>query len=117
MSKEAESTATETAEAEGHKEDIEIEENLEEDFETEEDLEEEGDFEEDLDDEEDLEEGSEEGDSEDEDEEGLGITKEAVAEATSDFNAIYKEGAAAAKELKEAFDDIKSAFNFGNLFK
>lgn len=47
----------------------------------------------------------------------MGITKEGVAEATGDLNTIYKEGAATAKELKEAFDDISQAFNFGDLFK
>jgi hypothetical protein len=47
----------------------------------------------------------------------LGITKEQVAETTDDFNAIYKEGIAAAKEIKEAFDDIKSVFNLGSFFK
>lgn len=51
------------------------------------------------------------------DEIDTGLTKEVVAEATDDLNAIYKEGAAAAKELKEAFDDIKSAFDFGSFFK
>ena len=42
----------------------------------------------------------------------LGITKEGVAEATNDMNAIYKDGIAVAAELKGAFDDIKSALDF-----
>ena len=46
-----------------------------------------------------------------------GITKEVINEAKDDLNAVYREGALAAQELKEAFDDIKSAFNFGGLFK
>ncbi|MDR2716014.1 MAG: hypothetical protein LBB46_04635 [Coriobacteriaceae bacterium] len=45
------------------------------------------------------------------------ITKEQVAETTDDFNAIFREGAAAAKDLKDAFDDIKSAFDFKSIFK
>ena len=45
----------------------------------------------------------------------LGITKEGVAEATNDMNAIYKDGIAVAAELKDAFDDIKSAFDFSFL--
>lgn len=47
----------------------------------------------------------------------LGITKEGVAEATNDMNVIYKDGIAVASELKEAFDDIKSAFDFSFLKK
>ncbi len=47
----------------------------------------------------------------------LGITKEGVAEATNDMNAIYKDGIAVAAELKEAFDDIKGAFDFSFLKK
>jgi len=68
------------------------------------------------------------GDVEDEDEDepdeepddvqdGSVLNKETVAAATSDLNAIYKEGIAAAKELKSAFDEIKDAFNLGDLFK
>jgi len=48
--------------------------------------------------------------SDDDDVIDIGINKETVAGATNDFNAIYKEGAAVAKEFKDAFDDIKSAF-------
>lgn len=46
-----------------------------------------------------------------------GITKEGIAEVTDDMNAVYREGVQAAQELKEAFDDIKAAFDFGGLFK
>lgn len=56
-------------------------------------------------------------DDEDDDEIDFGISKEGVAQVTDDFNTIYKEGAAAAKELKDAFADIKSAFNFKDIFK
>lgn len=59
------------------------------------------------------EEEAEEGD----DEFDFGITKEGVAEATSDMNAIYKDGIAVAAELKGAFDDIKEAFNFSSILK
>ena len=44
------------------------------------------------------------------DEYDLGITREGVSEATADLNAIAKEGAATAKELKEAYDDIMDSF-------
>lgn len=86
-------------------------ETMEDDFETDAELaEEENDF--------DLEEEYEDDEYEDdEDEYDLGITREGVAEATDDFNAIYKEGIETAKELKDAFDDIKDAFNLGGLFK
>ena len=47
----------------------------------------------------------------------VGITKEGVAEATSDMNAIYKDGIAVAAELKGAFDDIRGAFDFGSFLK
>lgn len=36
----------------------------------------------------------------------IGLSREAIAEATDDVNAIYKEGAAVAAELKDAFGDI-----------
>lgn len=42
----------------------------------------------------------------------LGITREGVSEFTSDLNAIAKEGAATAKELKEAYDDIMDSYGF-----
>lgn len=46
------------------------------------------------------------------DESELGITREGVKEATADLNAIAKEGAETAKELKEAYDDIMDNFGF-----
>ncbi len=46
------------------------------------------------------------------DEYDLGITREGVAEATADMNAIYKDGVAIASELKDAFDDISAGFDF-----
>ena len=42
----------------------------------------------------------------------LNITREGVKEATADLNAIAKEGAETAKELKEAYDDIMENFGF-----
>lgn len=53
----------------------------------------------------------------DEEEFDLGITREGVAEATADMNAIYKDGVAVAAELKGAFDDIKSALDFTSFLK
>ncbi len=46
------------------------------------------------------------------DELDLGITREDVSEMTTDLNAIAKEGAETAKELKEAYDDIMENFGF-----
>ena len=46
------------------------------------------------------------------DTEDLGITRESVKETTADLNAIAKEGAETAKELKEAYDDIMESFDF-----
>ena len=63
---------------------------------------------------------SEHGEEEAEEEDNpydLGITKEGVAEATNDMNAIYKDGIAVAAELKGAFDDIKSALDFTSFLK
>ncbi|MCI8468524.1 MAG: hypothetical protein HFJ75_03355 [Eggerthellaceae bacterium] len=48
----------------------------------------------------------------DEEEFDLGITREGVAEATADMNAIYKDGVAVAAELKGAFDDISDSLSF-----
>ena len=42
----------------------------------------------------------------------LGITREDIAETTADLNVIAKEGAATAKELKEAYDEIMNDFGF-----
>lgn len=47
----------------------------------------------------------------------LGITKEGVAQATDNMNAIYKDGIAVAAEFKGAFDDIKSALDFTSVLK
>lgn len=46
------------------------------------------------------------------DEMDLGITRENVADATADLNAIAREGAETAKEFKEAYDDIMENFGF-----
>lgn len=64
-----------------------------------------------------VEDDEEEGENEDDNEFDLGITKEGVAQATSDINSIYKDGVAVATELKGAFDDIKSAFDFKSVLK
>lgn len=42
----------------------------------------------------------------------LGITREGIAEATSDINAIYKDGKEIAAELKDTFSDISEGLNF-----
>lgn len=42
----------------------------------------------------------------------LGITREGVAQATNDMNAIYKDGIQVAAELKSTFDDISEGFSF-----
>lgn len=60
---------------------------------------------------------AEDDEDEDDNEFDFGITKEGVAEVTGDMNAIYKDGIAVAAELKGAFDDIKSAFDFGSILK
>ena len=55
---------------------------------------------------------------EDEDEDNpydLGITREGVAEATSDMNDIYRDGIAIARELKDALGDIQEAFDFSDV--
>ena len=46
------------------------------------------------------------------DEFDLGISREGVAEATKDVNAIYKDGMAVAAELKGTFDDIADSLSF-----
>ena len=58
-----------------------------------------------------------ESEAEDDNEFDLGITKEGVAQATTDINAIYKDGVAVASELKGAFDDIMGAFDFKSVLK
>lgn len=40
-----------------------------------------------------------------------------VQSTTDDLNHIYREGAATARDLKEAYDDIKSLMDFKNMFK
>ena len=47
-----------------------------------------------------------------EEEYDLGITREGVAEATNDMNAIYKDGIKIAAEFKSTFDDISSSLDF-----
>ena len=42
----------------------------------------------------------------------LGISREGVAEATKDVNAIYKDGIQVAAELKSTFDEISDSLNF-----
>ena len=46
------------------------------------------------------------------DEFDLGISREGVAAATKDVNAIYKDGAAVAAELKGTFDEIADSLSF-----
>lgn len=53
-----------------------------------------------------VEAGADEGDDEGDDDYDLGITREGVAHATSDLNAVVKEGAAVFGELKDACEDI-----------
>ncbi len=42
----------------------------------------------------------------------LGISREGVAAATADMNAIYRDGAQVAAELKSTFDEISESLNF-----
>lgn len=51
------------------------------------------------------------------DELDMGITKEGVARATNDMNAIYQDGIAVVSELKDAVFDIKEAFDLNFLKK
>ncbi len=46
------------------------------------------------------------------DEFDLGISREGVAAATKDVNAIYKDGVVVASELKDTFDEIADSFSF-----
>ena len=48
----------------------------------------------------------------DEEEFDLGITREGIAETTADLNAIYKDGAAVAAELKDTVADINEGLSF-----
>ena len=45
----------------------------------------------------------------------LGITREGVAEATSDMNDIYRDGVAIAVDLKDALSEIKEALDFSDI--
>ena len=45
----------------------------------------------------------------------LGITREGVAEATSDMNDFYRDGVAIAVDLKDALSEIKEAFDFSDI--
>ena len=45
----------------------------------------------------------------------LGITREGVAEATSDMNDIYRDGIVIARELKDALSDIQDALDFSDV--
>ena len=46
------------------------------------------------------------------DEFDLGISREGVAAATRDVNAIYKDGVQVAAELKSTFDEISDSLSF-----
>lgn len=48
----------------------------------------------------------------DEEEFDLGITREGIAEATADLNAIYKDGAEVAAELRDTVADINEGLSF-----
>ena len=48
----------------------------------------------------------------DDEEFDLGITREGIAEATADLNAIYKDGAEVAAELKDTVADINEGLSF-----
>ena len=48
----------------------------------------------------------------DDEEFDLGITREGIAEATVDMNAIYKEGSEVISELKETMDEISESMSF-----
>lgn len=50
--------------------------------------------------------------AESDDEFDLGITREGVAAATADMNAIYRDGIEVAAELKGAYDDIMGGLGF-----
>ncbi len=50
--------------------------------------------------------------AEDDEEFDLGITREGVAEATDDLNAIYRDGAEVAAELKATMEDINEGLSF-----
>lgn len=55
------------------------------------------------------------GESDDDNPYDLGITREGVAEATSDMNDIYRDGVAIAVDLKDALSEIKEALDFSDI--
>ena len=56
-----------------------------------------------------------EGESDEDNPYDLGITREGVAEATSDMNDIYRDGVAIAVDLKDALSEIKEALDFSDI--
>lgn len=60
-------------------------------------------------------EGAAEGESDEDNPYDLGITREGVAEATSDMNDIYRDGVAIAVDLKDALSEIKEALDFSDI--
>lgn len=58
---------------------------------------------------------SAEGESDEDNPYDLGITREGVAEATSDMNDIYRDGVAIAVDLKDALSEIKEALDFSDI--
>ena len=56
-----------------------------------------------------------EGESDEDNLYDLGITREGVAEATSDMNDIYRDGVAIAVDLKDALSEIKEALDFSDI--
>ena len=60
-------------------------------------------------------EGAAKGESDEDNPYDLGITREGVAEATSDMNDIYRDGVAIAVDLKDALSEIKEALDFSDI--
>ena len=58
---------------------------------------------------------ADEGESDEDNPYDLGITREGVAEATSDMNDIYRDGVAIAVDLKDALSEIKEALDFSDI--
>lgn len=58
---------------------------------------------------------AEKGESDEDNPYDLGITREGVAEATSDMNDIYRDGVAIAVDLKDALSEIKEALDFSDI--
>ena len=63
----------------------------------------------------DDEEEADEGEPDEDNPYDLGITREGVAEATSDMNDIYRDGVAIAVDLKDALSEIKEALDFSDI--